>query len=86
MSSLLVLRPGLLPVVHSIDVALAVSTTHGIPSITIEFSVATLENPVPVNVTFVPPVTVPYLGEMAVSNGVIVFANRTLFVTAFSAP
>jgi hypothetical protein len=51
------------------------STTHGIPSIMIEFSVLTAEKPVPVNVTWVPPVTVPNLGEMAVRRGVKVFLN-----------
>jgi len=83
-SNLLVLSPGLLPVVHIIDVAVAAVMTHGTSSITIEFSLMTLENPVPVNVTSVPPVTVPYLGKIAVSNGVKVPLKATLFVTALS--
>lgn len=44
--------------------------THGIPSMVTVFSDETVEKPVPVNVTGVFPVTVPYLGLIAVSNGV----------------
>ena len=47
---LLVLRPGLLPVVHLTSVIDELSTTHGIPSIITVLSVETAENPVPVNV------------------------------------
>jgi len=49
--NLLVLRPGLLPVVHLTSVLDELSTTHGIPSMITVFSVETAENPVPVNVT-----------------------------------
>jgi hypothetical protein len=70
MSNLLVLRPGLLPVVHWISVLLEDIITHGIPSMVTVFSDETVEKPVPVNVTGVFPVTVPYLGLIAVSNGV----------------
>jgi len=84
--NLLVLRPGLLPVVQTTSVAVEESTGHGIPSITMVFSVRTAEKPVPVNVTWVPPVTVPNLGEMAVSNGVKVPMKLILLATAFSCP
>ena len=69
-SNLLVLRPGLFPVVQTSSVAEADLIGHGISSMIIEFSVITLENPVPEKVTSVPPVTVPYLGDIELSNGV----------------
>jgi len=49
---------------------LAELITHSIPSIIILFSLATAENPVPVNFTGVFPVTVPNLGSIALSSGV----------------
>ena len=53
------------------DVEVAADTGQLMPSIMIEYLEITLENPVPVKVTSVPPTTVPYLGETAVRAGVI---------------
>lgn len=76
---MVVLSPGLLPVVHLTSVSVADDTVHGIPSITIELSLITEENPVPLNVTSVPPTTVPNLGEIDVNFGVKVLTYLTLF-------
>jgi hypothetical protein len=86
MSRVVVLKPGLLPVIHLISVAVELVITHGIPSITIEFSSATVENPVPVNVTGVLPTTVPNLGVMDSNFGVRVLTYFALLVMLFSLP
>ena len=86
MSKLVVLSPGRFPVVHSISVTEADEITQGIPSITILLSVITEEKPVPVNLTAVPPTTVPNLGEIEISFGVKVLVNFTLFAILYSAP
>lgn len=62
--------PGLAPVVHEIYVAVAAETTQAIPSIITEIADADEPNPVPVKVMGVFPVTVPYLGLIAVIFGV----------------
>jgi hypothetical protein len=56
--------PGLLPVVQVIEVVVEEDTTHWTPSIITEFSYEFGENRVPVNVTSVPPRTVPNLGSI----------------------
>ena len=63
-------NPGLLPVVQVTDVVVAAETGHTIPSITIVYLEVSLDKLVPVKVTSVPPVTVPYLGLTAVRAGV----------------
>ena len=63
-------RPGLFPVVQVIEVVVEADTTQGIPSIITEFSYGVGENKIPVNVTSVPPKTVPNLGSIFVRVGV----------------
>ena len=65
------MRPGLLPVVHTISVEVEAVTTHGIPSIMISFSYGIGENLLPVKVTLVPPTTLPNLGSILVKTGVM---------------
>jgi hypothetical protein len=48
----------------------AAVTAHVLPSIMIEYKLVSVTKLVPVNVTEVPPVTVPYRGLTAVNNGV----------------
>ena len=76
------MSPGLGPVTHCTEVVVAVETTQAIPSMIMEFSAPTAEKPVPVKVTVVPPVTVPNLGVMAVSNGVEGPEKATWLATA----
>jgi len=69
--------PGLLPVVQTMVVAVAELTGQSIPSIVTLFSLAVDEKPVPVNVTDVPPATVPYFGDKDVRTGVRVDLKST---------
>jgi hypothetical protein len=64
-------KPGRLPVVQVTEVEVAAETGQSMPSIMIEYFEVSVENPVPVKVTTVPPTTVPCLGETAVRVGVI---------------
>jgi hypothetical protein len=59
------IRPGLLPVVQDTDVELAESTGQFIPSIVIVYLLVSVGKLDPVNVTGVPPTTVPNLGDIA---------------------
>jgi len=63
-------KPGLFPVVHLIEVVVDSETTHGIPSIITVLSAGVGEKFLPVNVTTVPPRTLPNLGSIAVRRGV----------------
>ena len=62
--------PGLFPVVQMMDVAVAPETGQLTPSMTIEYFEVSVTKPVPVNVTAVPPTTVPNRGLIAVRSGV----------------
>jgi len=81
-----VLSPGLFPVVHLTSVSEASVTKQGIPSIMMVLSSTTEEKPVPVNVTGVPPTTVPNLGVIAVSFGVKVLTNLTFLSRVYDYP
>lgn len=63
--------PGLFPVVQMMDVAVAPETGQLTPSMTIEYFEVSVTKPVPVNVTSVPPTTVPNRGLIAVRSGVL---------------
>jgi hypothetical protein len=60
------MRPGLLSVVQVTDAVVAALTAHVLPSMIMEYFVVSATKLVPVNVTTVPPVTVPYLGFIPV--------------------
>lgn len=62
--------PGLFPVLQMMDVAVAPETGQFTPSIIIEYFEVSVTKPVPVNVTSVPPTTVPNRGLIAVRSGV----------------
>jgi hypothetical protein len=64
--------PGLLPVVHVIVVVVEADTIQGIPSMMTVLSSFVGEKDVPVNVTSVPPGTLPNLGSIEVKSGVAV--------------
>jgi hypothetical protein len=64
------MRPGLWSVVQVTLVVEAAVTGQSLPSIMIVYLDVSASSYVPVNVTEVPPVTVPYLGLTAVSSGV----------------
>lgn len=63
-------NPGFEPVLHVIVVVVEADTTHGIPSMITVFSSFVGEKAVPVNVTTVPPKTLPNLGSILVRSGV----------------
>lgn len=63
-------RPGLLPVVQVTVVDVAAETGQLIPSMVIVYLVVSVEKPVPVKVTTVPPTTVPNLGLMELREAV----------------
>lgn len=72
------------PVVHTIDVAVAVLTTHGMPSIKTEIEAGRGSKLVPVIVTEVPPTLGPNDGVILVM--VVVFASwyvTAAFITIF---
>jgi hypothetical protein len=66
MYRVVVLNPGLFPVVQVTDVVVAADTGQLIPSKIIVYLEMSLDKPIPEKVTSVPPVTVPYLGLTAV--------------------
>jgi hypothetical protein len=66
-------NPGLDPVVQVTDVEVAAETGQSIPSRVIVYSPVLVGKLVPEKVTEVPPVTGPYLGEIAAKLVVRVF-------------
>lgn len=75
------INPGLLPVVQVTEVDVAADTGQFMPSIMMVYLDVSLENPVPENVTSVPPTTVPNLGVTAVNAAV----NELTYSTGFRA-
>lgn len=75
------INPGLDPVVQVTDVDVAALTGQLMPSMVMLYAVVSVEKLIPVYVTTVPPVTVPYLGLMESSLVVKVLEYVTLLVT-----
>jgi len=71
MTSVEFFSPFRAPVMHLTSVSAALETAHDTPSITMEMSSVYVENPYPLKVISSPPSTVPNLGVILVSNGVI---------------